>query len=64
MVVGRDIELTAAESGLVAQLDWLFESPEINLAQAVGLDLDAVDDDWHRAPVADVLGRIDRQRGE
>ncbi|MFJ2419183.1 hypothetical protein [Streptomyces brevispora] len=64
LAVGRKLELMAANTGLIAQLDWLFESPEINLAQAVGMDLRAVEHDWHRAPSADLFQRINSQRGE
>ncbi|MDO0924060.1 hypothetical protein QQY24_00885 [Streptomyces sp. TG1A-8] len=63
LAIGRKLQVTAARSGLVAQLDWLFESPEINLAQATGIDLTAVEQDWHRVPLAELLQRINGHRG-
>ncbi len=63
LAVGRTIRLTAAGTGLVARLDWLFETEELNLARATGTNLGGTERDWHRAPVAELLERIRGQAG-
>ncbi|MCC9309744.1 hypothetical protein LN042_22160 [Kitasatospora sp. RB6PN24] len=63
LVVGRTITLTAGGDGLIARLDWLHESAEINLARATGRDLGPVEQDWQCAPLPELLDRINGQIG-
>lgn len=60
-VTGRTVELTAAPSGLIAQLDWLAETPEVSLAQSTGMDLSDIMGDWHTAPLPDLIARVGPQ---
>lgn len=63
LLIGRTLTFAAGHDGLVARLDWLHESTEINLARATGHDLGPVEHDWQRAPMAELLDRISGQIG-
>ncbi|MBV9024385.1 MAG: hypothetical protein JO362_11485 [Streptomycetaceae bacterium] len=58
LITGQMVELTAAATGLIAQLDWLYETSEVNLARATGTDLTDSLNDWHSAPLPELLERI------
>jgi hypothetical protein len=58
LATGLTVELTAASTGLVIQLDWLCETTEVNLARAAGADLTPSLDDWHSAPLPELVERI------
>ncbi|WP_035844968.1 hypothetical protein [Kitasatospora azatica] len=58
LATGLTVELTAAPSGLILQLDWLCETSEVNLAHAAGADLTHSLEDWHSAPLPELVERI------